>query len=311
MAACGGSPQPNESAESASPSFEFVPYVIGANTAVSGMGFFEALELLHGIGFPTVEVQNLLGTLGPTPGEFPGLRIDQVSDEDKQRIVEALKPFEYVTAHLPYSMPYIQPDAAEAVAEFESTFDAAALVGAKMAVLHPQPHGTKLEDNWDTAVQRIRHWGDMGAERGFRIAVETSAPPSVPEFVRLIHEIGHDNVGATLDVGHQAHFAELARFTKEEYATKEAIRAYNDVNIQIVESLGDKLIHMHVHDIEPETWSEHKPMIYGFIDYPRLIATLREIRYGGVMIFEIGGEPEKMPGYLKDAKAKLEGYLAS
>ena len=64
-----------------------------------------------------------------------------------------------------------------------------------------------------------------------------------------------------------------------------------------------------IHDIEPNTWREHKPLIYGFVDYPRLIRRLREIKYEGVLVFEIGGPPEEMPIYLADAKRKLDGYL--
>ena len=66
-------------------------------------------------------------------------------------------------------------------------------------------------------------------------------------------------------------------------------------DIMTGEQLGEKLIHLHIHDIEPETWKEHKPLIYGFIDYPRLIRRLRQLNYQGVLVFEIGGRPERMP----------------
>ena len=79
--------------------------------------------------------------------------------------------------------------------------------------------------------------------------------------------------------------------------------------MELIDRLGEKLIHFHIHDIEPNSWREHKPLIYGFIDYPRLIAKLREANYGGVLVFEIGGPPEEMPSYLTDAKRQLEQYL--
>ena len=81
--------------------------------------------------------------------------------------------------------------------------------------------------------------------------------------------------------------------------------------LKIVEALGDKLFHLHVHDIEPHTWNEHKPLVHNFIDYPQLLSALRRIRYPGVLIFEIGGEGDKMPEYLRDSKQKLDGYLAA
>lgn len=310
-AACGGSqPPPAATPEQA---FRFVPHVVGANTAITGYGMFEVLETLRDIGFQTVEMQSFVGTLEPTPGEFPGFPFDQLSDEDKERVRTAFEPFEHVTVHLPYdeSMPYIDPNDTHGAQVTETCLEGAAYLGAKLAVLHPQPRGTDLEANWDTAVERIRGWGAFAADRGVRLAVETGAPNSLAKLTRFLDEISQDNVGVTLDVGHQAGYEELAHIPESDYATPEAIQAYNDLNVRIVETLGDKLIHLHTHDIEPETWAEHKPLIHGFIDYPRLIASLRKIEYGGVLTFEIGGDPEKMPEYLREGKEKMEAWIAA
>jgi sugar phosphate isomerase/epimerase len=142
--------------------------------------------------------------------------------------------------------------------------------------------------------------------------VETGYPPSVAEFVELIKEVDHPAVGATLDVGHQARYVELQQRVKGLAANSpDAIRAYNDVNVELVRALGDKLVHLHVHDIEPSTWREHQPLRYGFVDYPRLLAALRELRYPGSMVLEIAGSPLEMPRYLREAKRKLEGYVAT
>ena len=303
--------EPAAESQPARPAFEFVPYVVGANTAISGYGFFEAVELLADIGYRTIEIQSLIGTLEPTLGEFPGFRCDQVSAEEKVRILESLKPFDHVTVHLPYEewIPYIDPDSEEGVAFIETCLDATGFLGAKLAVLHPQPRRADLYANWATAVERIRKWGSMAADRGFRLACETAMPNSLPDLMRFIEEIGHDNVGVTLDVGHQARFKELADIPKEAYAKPESVQAYNDLNIRIAEALGEKLFHVHTHDIEPETWAEHKPLIHGFIDYPRLIAKLRELEYSGVLVFEMGGDPEKMPEWLRKGKRKMDGYV--
>ena len=139
---------------------------------------------------------------------------------------------------------------------------------------------------------------------------ETSMPASVEELLRFHDEIDSPHVGATLDVGHQARFAELAHIPEADYAKPESIEAYNELNVRIVEALGERLIHAHVHDIEPATWAEHKPLVHGFVDYPSLIAALRKIEYSGSLVFEIGGDPDAMPGYLREGKRKLEEYLA-
>ena len=82
----------------------------------------------------------------------------------------------------------------------------------------------------------------------------------------------------------------------------------NPMAANIVASGGYRVC---VHDIDPATWREHQPLVHGFIDYPRLLSKLREIRYPGVLIFELMGEGEKMPEYLRESKQKLDGYLAA
>ncbi len=291
--------------------FEFVPHIVGANTAIQGAAFFEAIDIVQGLGFRTLEVLLVLGRLEATPDQHPGFRFNELTGEQKEKIRAALMPFDQVTVHLPFSGSYMLPDEDNAVADLEISIEATGFMGAKVAVLHPQPRGTKLEENRQTVIERTRKWGSMAADRGFQIACETSVPPSIPGLVRFIEEINHDNVGVTLDVGHQSGFEELSHIKPEEYGTPERIKAYNDVNVKIVETLGDKLFHLHVHDIEPHTWNEHKPLVHGFIDYPRLLSALRRIRYPGVLIFEIGGEGDKMPDYLRDSKQKLDGYLGA
>lgn len=305
---CGGQ-QPDSDAPP--PRFEFVPHVVGANTAIQGAGFFEAIDIVQGLGFRTLEILLVLGRLEAAPGQHPGFRYDQLTEEQKEQIKAALVPFDQVTVHLPFSMPYMDPGDEDAVADLEMSIEASGFMGAKVAVLHPRSGGTKLEETRPTVIERTRKWASMAADRGFQIACETSVPPSIPGLVDFIDEINHDNVGVTLDVGHQAGFDELSHVKPEEYGTPEGIEAYNDVNVKIVEALGEKLFHLHVHDIEPDTWREHKPLVHGFIDYPRLLSKLREIRYPGVLIFEIGGEGEAMPAYLRDSKQKLDGYLAA
>ena len=293
----------------------FVPHLLGANTAISGYGLFEAIDLLRKLGFQTIEVQNLVGTPEPTPGEFPGFRLDKADDDLKRRITEAIRDFQLVTTHLPYTgLEYFSPggeQARNAVSTFEMALEATAFMGAKIGVMHPKAGpGMSLKETWPLMVRRIRRWGDMARAGGFRLALETGYPLSVKDFVRLVHEVDHDSVGAAIDVGHQGRYEELIRRVKpEDRGTPAGIDAYNDMNMELVERLGEKLIHFHIHDVEPKTWKEHKPLIYDFIDYPRLIRRLRELNYQGVLVFEIGGRPELMPRYLADAKGKLEGFL--
>jgi sugar phosphate isomerase/epimerase len=132
---------------------------------------------------------------------------------------------------------------------------------------------------------------------------------AVRDFVRLV-EVDHPWVGPTVDVGHQSQYEELvARVKPDERSSAEGIRAYNDTTIAIIDGLREKVFHLHVHDIDPQTWKEHKPFGTGFVDYPRLIAKLREVRYRGLLMLEISGPAAEMPRYLAEAKRDLERFL--
>lgn len=285
---------------------------LGANTAITGYDFFQAVELIRKLGFPTIEIHPM-GEIAATPGRFPGFEFDRLSGADKKRMKAALQGFAHVTSHLPYTdlktFSSFGPVRDFSRDRVEVALEGSAYFGSELCVLHAE--AASLEETWEERLALYRRWGDIAKKHGMRIAIETGFPASVRDFVRLIQAIGHSHVGATLDVGHQKGYAELlARAPAEKKGSPEGIKAYNDVNVELVEKLGPKLFHLHIHDIEPDTWAEHKPLVHGFVDYPRLIAALRRSGYSGILMFEIGGPAEKMPGFLAEAKRKLEGWLA-
>ena len=292
------------------------PAIIGANPYYPGYDLYRSMGILHGLGFQTIELHPM-GFPEARPDLPPGFEFDRMSESEKQRLEDALQPFRFVSTHLPWvDTPYFSPFAPSheyGVKRIDTALLASAFVGAEVANIHVQRSAhISLEDAWPMLVRTFRRWGDTAGELGLRLAIETGYPESVREFVKLIRDIDHEHVGATIDVGHQKNYAELtARVKPEQRGTPEGILAYNDVTHQIIDELGAKIFHMHVHDIEPNTWAEHKPLIHGFVDYPRLIAKLREIDYQGLLIFEIGGPVEELTGFFRDAKAKLEEYIGN
>ena len=289
-------------------------WLVGANTAIQGYGLYQAIELIKKLEFEVIEIHPM-GTPEPTPKVFPGFQFDTLSAPEKSKLRRALRPFRQVTAHLPYTgLNWLSRDAAtreKAVRAGDVALDGADYFGAKLVVLHPQPLTSepwKAREN--EYLDAIRRWGDRAQKLGVRIAIETGFPPSVAEYTGLIQAVNHANVGATIDVGHQGRYAELtARVQIEDRAKPESIKAYNDTTLAIIDRLGPKVFHFHVHDIDPETWVEHKPMVHGFVDYPRLFAKLRAIGYTGVLLLEIGGDPALMPEYLRQARDKFRGWL--
>ena len=128
--------------------------------------------------------------------------------------------------------------------------------------------------------------------------------------MRLVQEIDHEWVGGTIDVGHQTRYEEfLAKVNPDEPATPTGIQTYNDVTHRIIDQLGDKVFHFHVHDLDPKTWRDHQPLGKGVIDYPRLIAKLRQMKYQGWLMFEVNA-PD-MRASLADSKRRLEHVLSA
>ncbi len=292
------------------------PAIVGANPYFPGYGLFRSIGVLRDLDFQTIELHPM-GPVEARPGVPPGFEFTDMAATDRARLTAALEPFRYVSTHLPWvDTPYFSPFApshAFGVERIDVALEASAFVGAELANIHVQRSAHMLlQDVWPTLINSFRRWGDMARDFGFRLAIETGYPESVADFSRLVQEIDHPYVGATVDVGHQKNYAELlARVRPEEKGTPAGIKAYNDVTHEIIDALGSKTFHFHVHDIEPHTWAEHKPLVHGFIDYPRLIAKLRQIEYDGLLVFEIGGAVEDLPGYFSDAKAKLEAFLAA
>lgn len=285
---------------------------IGANTAIQGYSLSQAIALLKQLQFPVIEIHPM-GRPEPTPKVFPGFQFDQLTATQKQQIRAELKPFKTITTHLPYSgLNWLSPNPAEkqkAIQTVDTALEGSAYFGATTAVLHPQP---LTQETWKPRqseyIDIITRWANRARQLGVKIAVETGFPQSIDDFVTLIQTINHPNIGATIDVGHQGRYVEINKIPAESRALPASIKAYNDTTNTILQRLGPKVFHLHVHDIDPETWVEHKPLVHNFVDYPRLFQTLENIKYKGTLVLEIGGPPENMPAYLEEARRKLQSY---
>jgi sugar phosphate isomerase/epimerase len=288
--------------------------VVGANTAMSGYGLYQAIEAIRRLGFPAIEIHPM-GMIEPRPGQYPGFEFGALSGIEKAKIRKSLAGFRRITTHLPYIG--LSPFAADrqlaehSAGKIRSAMEATSFFGAELAVLHViAPKDRPLAEAWPIMVRQIREWGDYAARHNFKLAFETGFPASIAEFVRLAREIDHKAVGCTIDVGHQHGYKELvAKVKPEDRASPAGIRAYNDTTNEIIDALGEKVFHLHVHDIDPATWAEHKPIGTGFVDYPRLIANLRRIGYRGLLMLEIGGPESEIEALLADSKRKLEAFL--
>lgn len=287
---------------------------LGACTAIEGVSLDQAIRTLKEAGFPAIEIQ-CMGVPEARPGAYPGFLFDQLPGSLRKHVSRMLKPFRIVTAHLPYTgLDYMSHDLdvrARSIQTMEAAMEGAGYFGARVGVLHPQPLSIEeQEPRWNEYLDRFRTWGDRAKRLGFKLALETGYPTSVRQYLRMIREIDHPNVGSTIDVGHQRAYEELvARVPRDRKSTPEGIRAYNETTFAIAEGLGPKLFHLHVHDIDPVTWAEHKPMVYDFVDYPGLFARLRQVNYQGILIFEFAAPAAEMKELFGVGRQKLRAWM--
>jgi sugar phosphate isomerase/epimerase len=288
--------------------------VIGANV-ISGLGFYESLETLRKLGFRSVEIHPM-GLVQATPRHLPGFYFDRLTETEKRKIQGALKGFQHLSFHLPWvdwhPFSHFPPIAEFSIQQLKIALEAVSFFGAELANAHvARSEDRTWEEVWPEVVQRFREWGDLAAKGRFRLTIETGggSPPSVRDFVRLIREIEHPSVGCTVDVGHEIYFEEFQGQVKPaDRSTPAGLRAYNDIIHRVIDQLGDKIFHLHVHDIDPGTWTDHHPIGTGVIDFPRLISKLNQMQYKGLLILEIAA-PD-MVSSLADSKQRLEQYLA-
>jgi sugar phosphate isomerase/epimerase len=287
---------------------------LGANTTMRGIGFSQAVALLRELQFPVIEIQGA-GVFPALSGRFAEFDFTRLTADEKNFILGTLRGVPHVTMHLPYhGHTVFSADPEKSAASLEGmkrALEAAAFLGCEVAVIHTtDPEGMTIQQAWPLMVRRFREWGDVAAAGKFRLAIETGTGgiDSAREFIRFIREIDHPQVGCTLDVGHEVRYREFqTRVPDPERSTPAGVRAYNDVILQLVDALGPKLFHFHVHDIDPAAWKEHVPVGTAVIDYTRLMTELRRMNYAGYFIIEIAA-PD-MRASLADTKRRMEAFL--
>ena len=291
--------------------------MIGSSAYILHWGLYEAIETIRELGFQAIELHPE-GRPEPMPHRGPGFHFDRLREAEKQKLRKALEPFRRVSIHMPFhhlrpfSWRHFPSVADFSIEQLKIAMEATAFLGAEMAVIHgPTPlRGKDLEQAWPKILRLYREFGDMAAKRKFRLAIETGHPPSVSDFVRLIREIDHDEVGCAVDLGHQYLYKEFrAQVNTKQPGSPDDVRIYNDVTHDIIDQLADKVFHFHISDIDPMYWRDHKPIGAGGIDFPRLIKKLNEIQYKGLLIFELTAA--NMRKNLAESKRLLEGFLAN
>lgn len=256
--------------------------------SLAGYSLAGALSKAKELGFQSV--MTLPG--GPRAehslGSFPTLGFYGMTEEEKRETARALAEFEHVAIHQAWDD------------EWTEWLHCAECVGAEIVTVHAgwPRRGCRFSEFIAERATLLRRMGEQAEVNGIRIGVENEGGSS-DAYLELIASLDHPCLGATLDLGHCAYFEDVLSRSD----VSERVWLLNRLIGSLVRRLGNKLYSVHVHDVRPGDWRDHRTVGSGVIDFPALFADLKGVGYSG--LFEVELEEPAM-----EAAATMTGnYL--
>lgn len=161
-------------------------------------------------------------------------------------------------------------------------------MGCQLANVHLLSEaGVAFEAAKADLVALYRELGEQAARSGMKLAIETTRPYRVAEYLELIRAVDRPNVGGTVDTGHISFFKLNLPVPAAARHALEGIRRHNDLWVEIVSTLGLKFSHLHIDDVRAADWREHFVPDHGIVDWPRPLSHLVRTDYRGVLASEI------------------------
>jgi len=154
----------------------------------------------------------------------------------------------------------------------------------------PEDRGDPM---YDTMLERVGQVADAMDEYGIQLLLETGQE-SPDGLVEMLEELGRFNIGINLDP------ANLLL-----YGAGDPVEA--------VRKLGQHIVSVHAKDAiaspGPDVWGRETLLGDGEVPYPRFLAALQEVGFGGALIIEceMGGDPIHDVARGRD---RLKGWLA-
>ena len=264
---------------------------LGASTAsLANYSLLDAVAKIRDLGFETIELLAFDGARHSV-GNLAGFWFNRMSESEKAVLRRSLQGFKHIATHLPFiDIPLFShnPDMAQFCRQhLKMSIEGSAYFGATAAAVHVHPRSSfKFSEYWDQMIATFRDLGDHAAKYGVKLGIETGCPNTINEYTRLILDVDHPFVGGLIDVGHCFFYSDVVRRPAER-GTPDAVQRGNDCLNRIVEVLDAKALHFHLHDVRQKDWRDHRAVGRGIIDFPRLFATLKRIKYEGLLTFEL------------------------
>ncbi len=266
----------------------------GVRVGMLGVPFEEAHEVAGGLGFDGVELE-----VGPDAGENGSpLFCEQGRAALMARMAATgvATPCVCIGAFWKYSPAADDPDLrATALDLLTRTIEACAAIGAD-CILVPL---TNADQGADDSVPRwldfLRQIAPVAEQHGITLALEACTRPGMAtdeDTIAMADAIGSPRVAAYLDVAN--------------------IRMAGTDSVAAVHSFGQKyLAHVHMKDLKENPPGSERPFSVvgigeGMLDFPGIVAALREVGYDGWLTLETPGDGDPQGA----AKCNLEALKA-
>lgn len=234
-------------------------------------------------------------TFGGTPADdISGLSFlwDDLDDSQKAELLAIREQFSRAVIHAPYvDMPLVSVNPLverESLRQILASVRAAGALNLETVTIHTGLHHHSISRNQFVRrlVAPLRLLGEAAAACGTRICVENWQFPADPdEHSGLLEAVDHPAVGATVDLGHIAYWYRRDGVTA--LRDRVAIEEYNARLLRLIDRLGDRIWHIHAHDVTPAPLTDHNPIGTGIIDYEAVLEHLGRIGFDGLFMIEL------------------------
>lgn len=241
-----------------------------------------------------------------------------LEDEARDQLRSVRRKFDRAVIHAPFvDVPFVSVNPyieRESLRQVLGAVEAAGALDLEAVTIHAGiPHYSIPDDEFiNRLVPVLRQLGDAAAENGTKIGVENWRYPADPDqHSALLDAVDHPAVGATVDLGHIAYW--YKRDGIHSLADQTAAEEYNARLLRLIDRLGERIVHIHAHDVRPEDIEDHRPAGTGIIDFEAAIERLEGIGFDGLLLLEVkpdGADYQSVIVSSRDRLLQAMGALA-
>ncbi|HUS46868.1 MAG TPA: sugar phosphate isomerase/epimerase family protein [Phycisphaerae bacterium] len=216
------------------------------------------------------------------PGSWQGVDPAAWDARRRARLRERIAGFKMCEIHAPFGARLQSASLPAVVNDLMPVLDLARDVGASIVTVHaglPASDADEKAYAWREWMNRL---SAKAAECGVVIGLEL-----VSGF-ELVRKWRLPNIGVTLDVGHMYVIDAGA-----------PLKPFGSIG-QAVRSIGDNLVHLHVHDVDGMV--DHNEIGTGCVDFDDLLKALKEIGYRGALCLEMHPDRVTPEGMVRSRK---------